>query len=270
MKTVKMMMSIVVFVLLISVVVIPITSSMINEAENKAENPGATASNRYSLADTLEATVVYDGAGAVTLNGEPAEDTYIAGDGIFIHLTPTRLGLIAGDEAGVYQSTNSVTITFSGSGWSYADTSSHSGEGTSDWYVYPDAAGNYFYTSTPKYVDPDDWIFIVDVNAARGNGVVAGPVDDLKVYATASNPILSATATYTEGTWTNSLESATLTLTDDTTAERTTGFIVPVIYSTGPETDSIVPTLVSIIPIVLIVGVVLYGVGSIIGNRRED
>ena len=270
MDMMKTIMSVVLAVVLLMTVAVPVIDSMDNSLNNKASNEGAADSNRHAYAEDWTSELVYDGNGHVTIGGAAVtSEGYILADGLMIHVIPTGIGFIGGSVAQNYISTTAATVTFSDGTWTITATGITGGSetGTYDWIVHPDRAGELYLTSLPAHVDPDAVVYVCGYQPAKGNGFVYGPVDDLEVGVTYASSIASATATYTEGQYNDTLTKVTITKGDTTTVERTDAVIVPVIYTTGPEPDHLVPDLVALIPVLLIAGLIVAVGWTVVRNR---
>ena len=277
MDIVKTITGAIIILVLMMAVAIPLIDDMADVAgDNEEQNTGVTNSNRMTKVSKYNSTFAYDGSGGVTINGAASTSGgfKLVGDTVSVYLPNDSIYLqVVYDVSGtatskIYNSTTAATLTFSESTWTLAESDTVA-TGTITWAYVPDSAGAYYIGSTPRYIDSDAEITVVGAASAIGAGVVSGTIDDgLDVlYSAGSTTISSATVDYTATDYSNNVAKIVYTMSSSSTVDRNTFVISPVTYQTGPEPETIVPALISLTPVLLLVGLIIGIVGTVIYRR---
>lgn len=140
-------------------------------------------------------------------------------------------------------------------------------QGTFKYVFYPDDAGKWLYTSAPVNVDSGATFYAINMM----NGMVlSGTLTNMALMVPIPGaPTTTIACEYTASGDTNSLTGISLTIGTDEPFEITDGLLVPLAYTDG-EKMGMTGTLVSLIPVVLIVGVIIAAVSMMILRRQED
>lgn len=293
---VKSLMAVLMATILMLAVVIPITGAMASMSTEKGTKDnevgdGALMAKVGTSADLMitntgDAVQLYIGdADAVTLSsgqivfGESFRMTVSSG---FFNLTDFSSDSIA--------SNNGSYMTIHNGQWAYYDSGSPKSakevkelkdtvkevkepakaavpnmQGTYKSVFYPDDAGKWLYTSAPVNVDSGVTFYTLGARM-----VLSGTLSNMAVTRSPTGmPAASVTCEYTASGDTNSLTGVLVTVGTDEPFEITDGFLVPLAYSDG-EKMGMTGTLVSLIPVVLIVGVIIAAVSMMILRRQED
>ena len=296
---VKSLMAVLMATILMLAVVIPITGAMASMSTEKgyADNEVKESDYRMAKAGASADLLVSNVGGVVTLYVGEADGVVLTPDkdiilsDTFLLEVATELGdptfwvSVFGETEPVVGMAQGAYMTIADGNWAIYDSGAPrsvsetkeikeakvskepakaatpiaTGHYASVYYKASD--GNWIYGDAPLNVDSDTRFYVVyDSLVASGTLNSLLPVNNL-------NPV-SLQCQYTASGATNSLTGITLseTASDETI---TTGLLVPLQYTDG-EKMGMTGTLVSLIPVVLIVGVIIAAVSMMILRRQED
>lgn len=131
---------------------------------------------------------------------------------------------------------------------------------------YADDKGDWLFADAPVKVDSGVSFYVLNLTAPF---VVFGTLDAMSMIYPPRDTSPAIECSYTEDGATNTLASMTVTFPDTDPEEVTSGFLVPLKY-TAEEQTSMTGTLVSLIPVVLIVAIIIAAVSMLILRRQED
>lgn len=276
----------VVVALLVVTVVIPITQTSSNVSYETADNTGydylmSKGSSSYST------TITYVSAGTFTVGGESLalsegqSRVWVSDAGIIYLSSSSSYALLMGRSGGSVAATSFgssegtlASVTFS-AGTMTADMVSGSQITQTYTYVmHPDASGDWaFFSGNAFRISEGGHFYSVGLAQLR---LAAG-------YGTADSMSQAVSRTGYSTTWTvastaqetySAVSGVTVVATDVSETPRVDmdviGSIAPVEYNSAVAQDSITitDTMVSIIPLILIVGVIVMAVSYIV--RRND
>ena len=139
---------------------------------------------------------------------------------------------------------------------------------TYSWILYPNTSGKYVHVNAPTYVDDDAVIYTAGATyGADGRGVIVGTLDNLEVELYYYTNFTDPEANYTEGEYTNTLNSITVSAGGGTVT--ITEFAVPYHYTVGYE-HSMSGSLVLMLPVLLCVALLMGIIWMAILRRREE
>lgn len=272
-------------VIIMMAVVLPITSAMgaLTQDPEHSDNEIREGDYRMALSTSLtskQKIVIADTAEGVTFKlGSAAAQTVSAtraviGDTILITISPNAAVTIYEMDdsfSHIITTVDGDTITLAGNTWTIVHTpegqSAQTIKGTFKWLYFPSETGEYLHANAPVFVDKGSEILAGGATYSSGaRTVVRGTLDHMEVVYSYYDNARNAQANYEPSGYTNSLASVSVlaggsyvTLTD---------FIVPFEYTSGMS-ESLVSTLVFLIPLIMVAALIVAVCYMYVIDRRE-
>lgn len=263
----KQILGAIVAVIIICTVAIPIIDSMPSTAYSYAENEQYSNKLAFVESPTLEIELTNASTREMKINDNTitynGSFTIISsGFGIGAASSNTNLFLISAESNTTLATGDKISIT-SGA-WTFTPTSGSTQSGQIDWILYPDESGTWAkFANLNAKVSADSTIYVAG-GAAGTSGCAKGSVEgDFTtewIYPTGSTMTITLNKTPIEGglsynvDCTNGISSTNGT---SSTSGTGTGYVyAPIKYKV--ESNSIVDTIVDIIPVLLISAVLIW------------
>lgn len=301
---VKTMMAIVMATVLMLAVVIPITGAMVGLSAEKgyADNEITGSDYRMAKAGASADLMITNSNGSIKLyvgdaegvTMEPYEDFILTDTFILKAATvdnePEFQVTVFGSQTPVYGQTEGSYMTIHDGKWAIYGTGSprstkevkevkelkQSGgstkadpqpdvQGYFRTVYYADDKGTWLYADAPVNVDTGASFYFIMPDTSV---VLLGTLDSMAIVNFPGSATPTITCNYTENGATNTLESITTTFGGES-YDETEGFLVPFKYTTDSQVG-MTGTLVSLIPLVMIVAIILAAVSMLILHRQED
>lgn len=269
----------VVTIVLLCAVVIPITSSMSNQTEERVYSDNESYAYRMAQGKSYTGTIAKTADG-FTLGGTAVSTELLIVSSTAAFRIYENSGSMAADF--LYKKTDSTygyinggamaagsTLAFSNSTWTYTPAEGSTVQTTAvsysfDWVFYPSETGSYIRTSQPVNVDSGKEF--ISFSFVGSHSVVGGSLTDRTVLYK-SDSSRDPTVVYEASGYTNTLTSVKIT-NGGSEYSQSANLIVPLEYTSDMK-QTIVTTLVTIIPVLLIVALIVALAMTVI-SKRED
>lgn len=279
MNIIKMLTMTVVTIVLLCAVVIPITSSMAQETEEKVYSNNETYSYRMARGTSYSGTIAKTDSG-FTLGGTAVSSELLIVSSTAAFRIYDNSGTMTADF--LYKKTDSTfgyinggamgagsTLVFNKTTWAYTPAEGSTVQTAPvsysfDWVFYPSETGSYIRTSQP--VNVDSGREFISFSFVGSHSVVGGSLTDRTVIYK-SDSSRDPTVVYEASGYTNTLTSVKIT-NGGSEYSQSANLIVPLEYTSDVQ-QTIVTTLVTIIPVLLIVALLVAVVIGVI-SKRED
>lgn len=226
--------------------------------------PVALGEGKAVFSDTF---MVEGGASSFTLSSDQTIDLITGSDGAYMTISGGQWIYYASgsprDVKEVKEVKEQMEVKEQKEGDGAKPTPDHY-NGVYKYVFYPDDKGKWLNASAPVNVDTGSAVYV-----AYEGLLASGTLASMTILLPEPDPTEdSATCQYATSGDTNSLTAVNITLMERE-REITSGIVVPLQYTDG-EKMGMTGTLVSLIPVVMIVGVIIAAVSMMILRRQED
>lgn len=272
MKLTNMILSTIAVLILLMAVAIPIIGSMQNSTMTPVYSDNEIGEGSYKMAKATTWTFSAEkAAGGATSGGEQipvgfviVSDTFscqVTSSGLMCQaMSSDRLSQVAPD-----------TLTISGNRWTMYDESDDlTYTNTFSWIFYPSEAGTYMKAVAPVNVDDRSEIVTYGYSTAEGRAVLKGSIASGMSVVFSSYAVTNMAVNATESGYTNVLESVSFHTGNSTDVTDTNNLIVPIKYTTDMTSDNVLSSIVSFIPVILVVALLIGIVGQVVFKRFGD